>query len=184
MKKFLIIALFSILYSLFFLPIEAQARGIGISPAKIEIEDVGDWPYTVPIFVTNYSSEKELFEVIIDSEEKSVSVTPGRFILEGGEKARILAMFEQPQEYTSGNIQISAVRSSPEGFVTGTGMKIPFQISGIGQISEESSELLANAAVGVGGNSPMLFAWFMIVVALLLLWYVSDAVRKFMLPQK
>src|SRR3989344_8734873 len=41
----------------------AQERGIGVSLSKIEIGQNVEWPYTLPITVTNLSSETEVLEI-------------------------------------------------------------------------------------------------------------------------
>jgi len=166
----------------------AQTRGIGVSPARIEIRNNAEWPHTASIFVTNYSTEKELFEITLQDEARIVSVAPGRFVLESREKGRVLITFEEPRKNTSGVLNISAVRSSPEGLVTGTGIKIPFEISGSSivplRVSEDDSKLLANVVGTLTGEIRMLFPVFMILVVLLLLWYGADTMRRFLYSSK
>jgi len=123
---------------------DAQDRGIGVSPARIDSIEV---PYTIPLFVTNFSSDKELFEVT------GVIANPGRFVLESGETGRIIINFEEPEE---GVIRVSATRVSSEGLTTGTGIQIPYKV-GDPTIpvltSPTSSSLSFSSLVGKGGAS-------------------------------
>ena len=144
----------------------AQERGIGVTPAKIEVGQNVEWPYTFPITVTNLSSETENFEVTFEKDEDTiVSVSPGRFSLNAGASARVLAVFEEQRSTAEGLVKIVSLRTSPEGFTTGTGVKIPFQI--------EKSE-----ALGSFGGFHQLFGAGMMLATLILLWYLSDIARS------
>jgi len=94
----------------------AQTRGIGVSPARIDAPEI---PHTTALFVTNLSSDKELFEVT------GVIANPGRFVLKRGETGRIIVNFDEAKE---GVIRVSATRVSSEGLTTGTGIEIPYKV--------------------------------------------------------
>ena len=74
--------------------VSAQERGIGVSAANIEIGEDAEWPYTMSVFVTNFSSQEEVFEIIL--EDSFISVNPGRFMLEGGEQQKVMFTFDPP----------------------------------------------------------------------------------------
>ena len=154
---------------LWFVVSEALAleRGIGVTPAKIEVGQNVEWPYTFPITVTNLSSETENFEVTFDKDEDTiVSVSPGRFSLDALVSARVLVAFDPPAGRSAeGIVEVVSTRTSPEGFTTGTGVKIPFHI--------EKSE-----AFGGFGGFHQLFGAGMMLATLILLWYLSDIVRS------
>lgn len=131
---------------------EAQERGIGVSPARIEQEDIAEWPYTTALLVTNYSDEKELYEVKVKASDAGIFINPGRFVLNPGETGRALISFEQKAE---GMLRVSAVKTSAEGLVTGTGMEVPFQVQqGSGFSNQTSLGKGALAAVGSGDGIP------------------------------
>lgn len=155
---------FSLVVFFLFVPdVDAQNRGIGVSPAKIEVGNNVEWPYTVPLLVTNFSSERELFEVTVEKGEGTeVSFNPGRFTLESNQTGRVLVTFEKPEQGLSGMIRIAATRVLPEGLTTGTGVKIPF--------------FLASAAESTGRFS-QIFGAFLIFATLLLLWQLSNIVE-------
>jgi hypothetical protein len=150
----------------------AQERGIGVTPAKIEVGQNVEWPFAVPITVTNLSSETENFEVTFEKDVGTiVSVSPGRFSLDSGASARVLVTFEQPRGKMEGLVKVVSSRISPEGFTTGTGVKIPFYIMAQG----DSMEFLAGVGAvfrGFGGFD-QLFGAGMILATLILLWCVS-----------
>ena len=155
----------------------AQERGIGVTPAKIEVGQNVEWPYTFPITVTNLSSETENFEVTFDKDEDTiVSVSPGRFSLDALVSARVLVAFDPPAGGAAeGIIEVVSTRTSPEGFTTGTGVRIPFQIG-----KADSTKFLAGVSEALGGFGGFhrLFGAGMMVATLILLWYVSDIARS------
>jgi len=143
----------------------AQEHGLGVSPARIEIPENVEWPYVVPLMVTNFSAETEQFEVT------NVSAVPGRFELGGGERRQVLVTFEGPG---AGTIQVVSKRVSPEGFTTGTGMKIPFETE-----NQNNSNFVAGAALASGwGNMAQVFAGLMMLLAIGFLWYLANYVRR------
>lgn len=159
----------------------AQERGIGVTPAKIEIPEGVEWPYAVPVEVFNLSSAKEQFEVTLEAppiQRLSAGVEPGRFSLESGEKRKILVTFEDPRRETSGFVKIAAM-GKEENFPTGTGIKIPFSIA-----SEAKSSPFIASVASLRQN----YRWFpwvlgtgMIAATLFLLWHFSDTVRVWIL---
>ena len=156
----------------------ASERGIGVSPAKIEIGEGVEWPHTIPITVTNFSSEAENFEVTFKKEEEMiVSVVPGRFLLGVGEVGRVLVVFEKPKRETQGLVKVAAIRTSSEGFTTGAGVKIPFEVGE----EEDSRKFLAAAVVAFGNWNGLgrVFGIFAIFAAIISLWHVAAYARRF-----
>ena len=153
---------------------KAEGLGIGVTPAKVEIGQNVEWPYTVSLMVTNFSTEAEKFDVLFEKDAYvAVSVVPGRFSLESGERGHVLVTFEEPRRPAQGLIKIVSTRTSPEGFTTGTGVKIPFQI-------EKGSDTRFLAGIGEafeGVGFLWLFGAGMIFATLLLLWQISAIVR-------
>ena len=164
----------------------AQERGIGVSPAKIEIGQNAEWPYTIPITVTNFSSEAENFEVTFEKNvDTIVSAAPGRFSLDAGGSARVLVTFEEPRRLAEaelssaeGFVEILSMRTSPEGFTTGTGLKIPFRI----EAQNDSTKFLAGAGEAFShfGWFPKVLGMLVIFMALWALWHVSDYGRRYL----
>jgi len=179
MNRYLV---FGILYLVFSLSIWtdvfAQERGIGVSPAKIEIAEDVEWPYTTPLFVTNLSESAELYEVTFENTPQGiVSASPGRFRLASGDTGRVLLNFENPQQEVTGLIRVVASRYSPEGFETGAGLKIPFHIAGERVKGEERVESSFLASVGDAFRNNSLFSWIFgilaILMAIVFLWYLA-----------
>lgn len=150
----------------------AQDRGIGVSPARIDAEKV---PYTTALFVTNYSSDKELFEIT------GVIANPGRFVLEAGETGRIIVNFEEPGE---GVIRVAATRVSSEGLTTGTGIQIPYKVGVLSSSSSVSSlesdnpttlSLLDRGAASARevGNIGNIGGGILVITTLLALWFFA-----------
>lgn len=156
----------------------AQERGIGVTPAKIEIRKGVEWPYTIPVEVFSLSSAREQFEVTFEKNGKSeISAFPGRFSLESGEKKNILVTFDRPQGKVSGFVKVATI-GKEENFPTGTGIKIPFSME------SDVKESPFVESITVGGErfwSPLLLGTGMILATLLLLWHFSDMVRLWIL---
>jgi len=153
----------------------AQERGIGVSPSNIEIGENAEWPYTVPMVVTNLSSEAENFEVTFEKDEGTiVSASPGRFSLDAGAHTHVLVVFEEPRGAVEGLVKVVSIRTSPEGLTTGTGVEIPFRIEGV-----EAAKFLASVEEALGRflGFHQLFGAGMILATLILLWYLSDIAR-------
>lgn len=169
MKSFILLTMVLLLWSG---SVMAQERGIGVTPARIEIGSNVEWPYTVPLLVTNFSSERELFEVTLKKDhDVAIGVDPGRFTLDAGKTTRILLTFENPGKELSGMIRIAATRTSAEGLATGTGIEIPFQIE-----TGENTKFLASAAESAGRFS-QIFGAFLILATLVVLWQLSNIVE-------
>lgn len=145
--------------------VAAQEQGLGVSPSRISIEADVEWPYTVLLTVTNFSEEEEQFEVF------GVSANPGRFSLGAKESRRVLVTFEGPG---SGTVEVVSKRTSPEGFTTGTGMKIPFEVG-----KQDSVNFVAGVAWSSGwGSISQVFAGLMMLLAIGFLWYLANYVRR------
>ena len=174
--KYLVCSIFSLLF--YWGSVTAQERGIGVSPAKIEIGQGVEWPYTVPIAVTNFSSQAENFEVTFEKgEDTDISALPGRFALDAGVSGRVLVTFEKPRQTAEGLVKVVSTRTSLEGFTTGTGVKIPFRIE-----KADGEKFLAGASEALGGRLGFrqLFGAGMILATILLLWQVAIMVRSWM----
>lgn len=126
-----------------------------MKPAIIEMDTVKEWPHTVPLFVTNLSEKAEFFKVT------GLAAKPGRFVLEGKETERVLLTFEQSEK---GIIRVAATRDEPGGLTTGTGMEIPFSVSG-----PSTNSLPLGADVSQAALPGALVVLFVLVT----LWYVS-----------
>jgi len=168
-----------------------SGRGIGVSPAKIEIGEVSEWPYTVPVFVTNFSAETEFFEIVFEADDTSfISINPGRFPLESGEQKQVLLAFDNPVVESSGIIKISGTRISPEGFVTGTGIEVPFYVLSrspvAGQLESESEidAFAFSAAVGeylaLGSWHGRMWGGVAILMSIVFLLFLSMRVSKYL----
>lgn len=160
---------------------EAQERGLGVSPAKIEIDESVEWPYTVPITITNFSAETDQFELMVEKPSSiknfSVGIDSGRFLLESGARRRVLLTFEKPGQETKGLIAIVSTRISPEEFVTSTGVKVPYHISSKALGIDDTRFLAGVSKVGGERWSTWLFGAGMILATLILLWFLSDSIR-------
>jgi len=154
----------------------AQERGIGVSPSSIEIGQNVEWPYTIPLTVTNLSSETENFEITFEKDENTVvSASPGRFSIDAGARTRVLVVFEEPRGMAEGLVKVVSTKTSPEGFTTGTGVKIPFYI----EAQNDSTKFLAGVSEAFGGflGFHQFFGAGMIFSTLILLWYLADIAR-------
>jgi len=165
MKKVFVAVLYCILFTVNFSSADAQMRGVGVSPAVIDIEDVEEWPYTTSLFVTNLSEDPEFFEVT------GVAAYPGRFVIEGKETSRVLLTFERPEQ---GTIRVVAKKENSEGLTTGTGMEVPFSVSG----QPLSLPLAADVSQAVLPGAAIIF------FSLVALWYVSDIARRTIFASK
>lgn len=116
----------------------ADLRGIGVTPAEIDIKGISSFPYSTEIFVKNGSATRESFEVTFKSDSlTNVSIEPSRFSLAANESKRVIVQFDEPGEkYAKGIIRVTAMRVSLEGFSTGTGLEIPVNISVARQVPE------------------------------------------------
>ena len=177
--KYIGFFVFSLLLAAFVVDAQAEERGIGVSPAKIEIAENVEWPYTIPITVTNFSAKEEHFEVLFEKNNVVVSALPGRFILESGASGRTFITFEEPRQAAQGLVKIVSTQTSPDGFTTGTGIKIPFVIE-----KGNNAKFLASAAQTSGssaGGFSYMFGIGLILVTIVLLWYFSNIVRSWIL---
>jgi len=153
----------------------AQERGIGVTPGTIEIAEPVDWPYTVPVTVTNFSAEQEQFEILFEkSDGVIVSALPARFALEAGASNRVMITFEEPAESTEGLIKVLSPKTSEQGFVTGTGIKIPFRVG-----VDNNAKFLAGASEAAGSFSYMLGSG-LVLITVFLLWQIAQLVRLWM----
>ena len=170
---------------------EAQTLGIGVSPANIEIGQNAEWPYTVPLFVTNLSSETENFEVTFDKDAGGIaSVSPGRFSLKSGERGLVLVMFGEPGPRADGLVKIVSTKTSPEGFTTGTGIEVPFHIVGTSFSSEQlETERFGDTSVfyAAAGEYLALGSWYgriwggiAILMSIAFLMFLSLRVSKYL----
>jgi len=153
----------------------AQERGIGVSPSSIEIEQRVEWPYTVALTVTNLSSETENFEVTFEKDADGiVSSTPGRFSLESLARSRVLVTFEEPRHETEGLVKVVSIRTSADGFTTGTGVKIPFHI----EARLDNTKFFAGVREAFGGflGFHQLFGAGMILITIILLWQIAQMI--------
>lgn len=169
----------------------ASERGIGVSPAKIEIGGNAEWPYTVPMTVTNLSSETENFEVTFDKDAGVIaSVSPGRFLLKSGERGLMLVTFEEPRHSADGLVKIVSTKTSPEGFTTGTGIEVPFHIAGTSFSSEQlETERFGDMSVfsAAAGEYLALDSWhermwggIVILMSIVFLLFLSMRVSKYL----
>ena len=165
----------------------ASERGIGVSPARIDVEQVLEWPYTTSILVTNLSSQEEIFT--ITSDQNFISANPGRFPLESGEKKLITLTFENSGTDITGIIKIAGTRVSPDGFVTGTGIKVPFMIEGGSTMLSAGTEQQEIFLAGIAGASNNLITrsiaigLMAIIAVLVILWYFSIFARRYVFPK-
>ncbi|OHA70207.1 MAG: hypothetical protein A3E07_01720 [Candidatus Wildermuthbacteria bacterium RIFCSPHIGHO2_12_FULL_45_9] len=175
MKKFFSIFCIGGLGMLCFQYVFAQEQGIGVSPARIEKDDIAEWPYAKTLLVTNYSDEKELYEVATKTINRTISVNPGRFVLNPGETGRVMASFEKPAQ---GVFQISAVKTSAEGFATGTGIEAPFSVSGndMSMVSQDASQFAAGSAAVNFSSSGFVIGSGILLFLIFVLWKISRRV--------
>ena len=164
---------------------QAQERGIGVSPANFEIPESVSWPYTIPLFVTNLSSEKELFEITFDKNQQgNISANSGRFTLGSEETGRVLLTFDDPKREISGIVLVSATRVSPEGLTTGKGIEVPFRIGGSAAIPKKNqvqkNSLLASVyeIFGKKEMSGQIIGALAILFSILLLWRIASLITN------
>jgi len=163
--RFKIVFVSAAFFLVLFDGVDAQTRGVGVSPATIDIEDVEEWPYTTSFFVTNLSEDPEFFEIT------GVAAYPGRFVLEGKETNRVLLTFEHPEQ---GTIRVVSKKENSEGLTTGTGMEVSFSVSG----PPLSLPLTADVSGAFFPGAVWIF------FSLVALWYVSDIARRTIFASK
>lgn len=166
--KLMVLSLLGV-WSLSFDVSHAQERGIGVSPAKINIDQNVEWPYTVPIIVTNFSEQQEQFEVF------GAQANPGRFMLEAGASRRVMVTFDESGE---GEVKVLSMRMSEEGLNTGTGVKIPFRVA-----EANDSRFLAGAGEASGGF-PYIFGTAVLLITIILLWQIAGIIRPWINSSK
>ncbi|MEK7510517.1 MAG: hypothetical protein AAB567_03130 [Patescibacteria group bacterium] len=158
--------------------VEAASRGIGISPARIELEGVSSWPHTVPLLVTNLSQEPEWFEITLpQNHQDMVSIHPSRFPLDPQRTVHVVVTFGEPKEGISGVIRIAATRTLPEGFETGTGIEVPFHIS---DTFLKKSAPFSGAVHGIASGFWHEKVWggLVILMSILFLWFLAQYATK------
>jgi len=158
--------------------IEAQERGVGVTPSEITIEQDVEWPYVVSFLVTNFSEDTEQFEVTFEKEvNTNLSAAPGRFELGSGERKQVLVTFDPPvggSGPAGGFIKVVSKRTSLQGFTTGTGMKIPFTIA-----KQSDVKFVAGAAgASSWGSMSQVFAGLIMLLAIGFLWYLAYDARR------
>ena len=163
----------SILISLFVFGVaNAQERGIGVTPAEIVVEQNIQWPYTIPITVTNFSAQEEQFEVF------GAQANPGRFVLEAGASRQVAVTFDPPAGGPAqGIIKVLSMQTSESGLSTGTGVKIPFRVQG-----SDNTKFLASA--NQAGMWSYLFGAGLVLASLLLLWQIARIIQPWVSSNK
>lgn len=161
----------------------AGSRGIGVSPAVIDVQGVSLWPHTVELFVKNASLGRESFEITLKNTSlKDISITPSRFSLKGGETRRILVQLEKPDaKLGQGTLRVTAQRVTPEGFATGTGIEVPVQVSAAPAVQGFKIEELLGAGVLVFTKTLWPSSWI-VLFAVILIFFVLRALAFFVYP--
>lgn len=162
---------------------QAETRGIGVSPAIIDVQGVSSWPYRTEMFVKNGSLKRESFEITFKSNSlKNISIEPSRFSLKGGETRRVLVQLEKPDiRIAQGTVRVTALRITPEGFATGTGIEIPVRVIGALIVQDsDASELLG---AGIAAFTEMLWpSPWIVLFAVIIIFFVLRAVTFFIYP--
>ena len=118
-----------LLFILFFLPLGAQAIGVSVSPAKLEIIYPSNDKAT--LIITNISPEPILVTVFPDDLEEFIKISPAEFELMPEEKTpvNILLDFKQPKSgLKKTDISIVSRALEKQSFNAASGIKIPLSI--------------------------------------------------------
>lgn len=156
----------------------AELRGIGVTPAVIDVTGVSSFPYSTEMFVKNGSATRESFEVTFKSDSISnTSIEPSRFSLAANESKRIVVTFSEPDNKKSqGVISVISTKVNLEGFSTGTGLEIPVSITVPAQVS----------ALGMANIASFFpFSWivlFSIIAIFILLRFISVFMYPLVFP--
>ena len=161
----------------------ADSRGIGVSPAVIDVQGVSSWPHTVELFVKNVSLERESFEITLKNTSlKDISIIPSRFSLGGGETRRILVQLEKPDtSIGQGTLRVTAQRVTPEGFATGTGIEIPVRVRIESAVQGFKIGELLGARVSVFAKALWPSSWI-VLFSVILIFFVLRALAFFIYP--
>lgn len=161
----------------------AGSRGIGVSPAVIDVQGVSLWPHTVELFVKNASLGRESFEITLKNTSlKDISITPSRFSLKGGETKRVLVQLEKPDtNIGQGTLRVTAQRVTPEGFATGTGIEIPVRVRAAPAVQGFKIGELLGAGVLAFTKSLWPSSW-VVLLAVILIFFALRALAFFVYP--
>lgn len=152
----------------------ANSRGIGVTPAEIDVKGISSFPYSTEVFVKNGSTNRESFEVTFKSDSlANVSVEPSRFSLGAKESKRIIVQLDEPEEkYAKGIIRVTAMRVNLDGFNTGTGLEIPVSIS----VATQAPEL------GIASISSFFPSSWMALFSIIGIFILLRALATFIYP--
>ena len=138
MKK-LLFPIFSLIFATY--PIfSAQAVGLSVFPKELKVSVEAGETAVQKLNVKNPSGEVAIFEVYPDDLEKFIKLSPTSFILEFGENREVAVKITPKEEgLFKTNISVVASPMAKSSFNTGSGVKIPLEIT----VAKNTSWLLA-----------------------------------------
>lgn len=131
MTKFKIINLFPVALLCIGLGLSvsnAQAAGIEVSPARLEMS-VGSKSVISRIQVKNPTSDVQLYEASLDTDDSSIGIRPKSFTIQAGGSQEV-QLSVQPKQSTefSGEVQIVGRPLAATSNEIGSGVKLPLVI--------------------------------------------------------
>lgn len=108
--------------------LDAQAAGIEVSPAKLDMS-VGSRAVTSRIQVKNPTSDVQLYEVSLNTDDSTISIRPKSFTVQAGGSQEV-QLSVQPKQSTEfiGEVQIVGRPLAATANDIGSGVKLPLVI--------------------------------------------------------
>lgn len=120
----------ALLLSVFCFAFSAQAVGLLVSPKEIKISSSVGETAVQKLKVKNPSGEVSVFEVYPDDLEAIIKIAPASFILESNQEKEVDVRATPREEgILKTNISVVATPVANSSFNTGSGVKIPLEIS-------------------------------------------------------
>lgn len=128
MKK-LLLPIFSLIFAAYSI-FSAQAAGLFVSPKELKVSVEAGETAVQKLNIKNPSGEVAIFEVYPDDLEKFIKLSPTSFILEFGESREVTVQITPKEEgLFKTNISVVASPVAKSSFNTGSGVKIPLEIT-------------------------------------------------------
>ncbi|MBL8030916.1 MAG: hypothetical protein JNK33_01135 [Candidatus Doudnabacteria bacterium] len=106
----------------------AQAAGIEVSPARLEMS-VGNKPVTSRIQVKNPTSDVQLYEVSLNTDDSSIGIRPKSFTVQAGGSQEVQIRVEPKDSAEfSGEVQVVGRPLAATSNEIGSGVKLPLAI--------------------------------------------------------
>lgn len=162
MKK-LLLPIFSLIFAAY--PIfSAQAVGLSVSPKELKVSVEAGETAVQKLNVKNPSGEVAIFEVYPDDLEKFIKLWPTSFILEFGQSREVAVQITPKEEgLFKTNISVVASPVAKSSFNTGSGVKIPLEIT----VAKNTSWLLAAISkLPLNPSRVLVIALLLLIVAI------------------